>query len=269
VEAKTLIDQLDDLAGIGRLALPLKFRQTFGTPIQTSLDYPLTCWYQTAFELAEVSGDCRLRMDAEAIQGGFSIYLNGKELDATGFQPLREYDSANRSCQVGPLLVKGLNRLVVRVEAQHDWDGLTDPLYLVGNFGVFSNPAGQPLLAAAPQTAHLNGKIQPGFPYYAGTLAFKKTIQNTIQFETGMAGLALKLRFEDLDPELHDCVEVLLNGVSLGVRAWSPYAWTIDPALAEPGSNALEVRVSNSLAPLLEGKYFDYPSHSLLPVTES
>jgi hypothetical protein len=264
VEAKTLIDQFDDLAGAKKLALPLKFSQTFGTPIRLELSYPLVCWYQTSFEIEELPAACRLRMDASAIQGDYTIYLNGHEITASDFKAGREYDSCNRSCEVRPLLLKGRNTLVVRVEARHDWDGLTDPLYLVGDFGVYTNSNGQKVMGKAPELAELSGKPPPGYPYYAGTLLFKKIINLDVLPERP----EFELTFEDWDAQLHECVEVLLNGQSLGVKPWTPYRWLGDRNLLKVGENQLEVRVTNTLVSLLEGRYFDYATHSLLKVDD-
>jgi hypothetical protein len=261
VEAKTLIDQFADLARTQKLALPLKFRQTFGTPIKVSLAYPLICWYRTSFEIEELPPEpCRLRMDASAIQGTSSIYLNGKAVLASEFRPERAYDICNRSCEVSSFLQKGQNTLVVRVEATQDWNGLVDPLYLVGAFGVYANPAGQLIIGQAPQTAALNSQPQPGFPYYAGTLSFR----TVIQLDTLPTASELELNFEDWDANLHDCVEVLINGQSLGVKPWSPYIWLGNRDWLEAGENRLEVRITNTLVGLFEGRYFDYPSHQLL-----
>jgi hypothetical protein len=262
VEAKTLIDQCDDLAGSQKLALPLKFRQTFGTPIRVSLNYPLVCWYQTSFEVSKLPAEARLRMDASALQGDYSIYLNGNELTPSDFQGLREYDTCNRSCTVEPLLRPGQNTLVVRVEACYDWDGLTDPLYLVGNFGVYSGSNGELVVGKAVETGELSGKFIAGYPYYAGTLSF----QRTINLDNLPAEPEFEFGFENWPADLHDCVEVVLNDYSLGVKAWSPYTWRGNQSWLKLGENKLEVRITNTLVRLLEGRYFDYKTHRLLTI---
>lgn len=260
VEAKTLIDQCDDLARRQKLSLPLKFQQIFGTPIRVSLDYPLICWYKTTFKVGDLPAEVRLRMDASAIQGDYSIYLNGTALTAKDFQQVRDYDSCNQSCEVESLLQKGQNNLVVRVEACHDWDGLTDALYLVGDFGVCTNSEGNLVIGKAPVAGELNGKLQPGYPYYAGTLSF----QRVITLDELPQEPEFELKFESWDANLHDCIEVFVNDYSLGAKPWSPYFWRGSPDLLKTGTNKLEVRVTNSLIGLLEGRHFDYSSHRLL-----
>ncbi len=60
-----------------------------------------------------------------------------------------------------------------------------------------------------------------------------------------------------------DIAEVLLNGESLGVRAWSPYVWALGTAW-RVGENQLTVWVTNSIANRLEG--MQRPSGILGPV---
>jgi hypothetical protein len=98
----------------------------------------------------------------------------------------------------------------------------------------------------------------PGYPYYAGTLSYKRTLP------VDCATLEFEVNFGDWDT--HDIVELLVNGHSLGVRAWSPYRWYGTNALLIQGANTVEVRVTGTLICLLEGKYFDYRTHALEPV---
>jgi len=264
VEPKTLIDQLDDLARSEKLALPLNFSQTFGTPMKYTLAYPLTCWYETAFEVAEMPPDCQLRMDAGAIEGAYTIFLNGQALDPANFKARREYDISNRACEIGSLLVKGTNRLVVRVEARCDWDGLLDPLYLTGNFGVYPGSNGILQLASLPAAIGLRANPPKGFPFYAGTLAYS-TIFKLAELPRQET---FELVLEGLDANLHECLEVTVNDSSLGVRPWSPYTWQGRCETLKVGENTLEVRVTNTLVGLLEGKFFDYDRHQLLNIED-
>lgn len=262
VEVKTLIDQCRDLAKMKNLELPLDFRQIFGTPVKMQLAYPLTGWYQTSFEVETLPSACTLVFDAKAIAGNYQIFLNGREVDAAGFGPFRIYDHCNRGGDITPLLKPGRNTLVVRVEAGHDWDGLTDPLYLAGNFGVYFDGDHRPVIGKTPETAELRGGILPGFPFYAGTLA----LTGMFELDEMSPGETFEFAFSGLDPDLHDCLEVLLNGVSLGAKAWTPYLWRGSRELLRPGQNRLEVRLSNTLSGMLEGKYFDYQTHKLVNI---
>ncbi len=260
VEVKTLIDQCADLARVGSPELPLQFDQIFGTPVKLHLTYPLTCWYQTSFEIEILPPDCKLMLDTQAIEGVYRVYLNGNELNPANFGPFNVYDHSNQVCNIQPFLLEGRNTLVVRVEANHDWSGLTDPLYLVGNFGVYFSPARQPIIGSPTETVELRSGLLTGFPYFAGTLA----LTSTFELENIPQAPEFEINFTEWDADLHDCLEVLVNGQSLGVRAWSPYTWQGSRSLLLNGQNQLEVRLTNTLSGLLEGKYFDYSAHGLV-----
>jgi hypothetical protein len=67
---------------------------------------------------------------------------------------------------------------------------------------------------------------------------------------------------------VHDSVEVLVNGQSLGVRPWSPFVWGGSAVHLREGGNELEVRVTGTLIGLLEGKYFDYREHRVVDIVD-
>lgn len=257
VTAKTLIDQCADLAE----RLPLTFHQTFGTPMRTGLAYPLTCWYRREFYLDEVPADGVLMMDQSAISGAFTLYLNGHRLSRADFQPHTHYDRCNRRCEVALLLVQGVNTLLLRVEAQRDWDGLIEPLYVTGTFGVYLDGSGAPSIGKVPERATFGTGSFKGYPYFAGTLSLKRTfdlgpLPNQDMFEVDLP------QWGELYQE---CAEVLLNGHSLGVCGWSPYRFGGSTELLMTGRNLIELRLTNTLVGMLEGSYFDHETHRLVP----
>lgn len=260
VAAKTFIDQCEDLAREERI--PLSFSQIFGTPKQLRLDYPLECTYKTRFYISRRPGKCSLLMDESAIRGVWSLNLNGHLFRQEDFRPALVYDNSNLVCRAEDTLVEGWNELAVHVKVGHDWDGVTDALYLYGDFGVTFGDGGLPVLGEPPAAADTLAvdTYYPGYPYYAGVWSFTRTLELD---ELPQAG-RLTLSFRDWLP--HDPVEVLLNGEPLGVRLWSPYTWEADASLLRQGENELEVRVTSTLIGLLEGKYFDYIQHKVEPV---
>lgn len=260
VSAKTLIDQCEDLAREQRL--PVAFSQIFGTPKKLKLSYPITCSYKARFYAQRLPEECSLLMDRSAIKGGWTLKLNGTAYNNGDFRGNMIYDSSNIICDVRSGLQEGWNELEVEVTANHDWDGVTDALYLYGDFGIRFDPAGFPVLAAPPaSTASLaTDTYYDGYPYYAGTMSFSRSIHldrlpHTKRFA---------VHFPDWMPK--DLAEVLLNGESLGIRPWSPYIWEGDSGVLRQGDNLLEVRLTGTLIGLLEGKYFDYRKHRVEPV---
>jgi hypothetical protein len=258
VKAKTFIDQCADLAQLQDF--PVSFKQTFGTPQRMQMSYPLDAAYSAEFIVEELPERCDIFMDANAIQGDWRLLINGHMVTPDQFKPMRVYDHRNVGCPVASLLKQGVNELIVQLTITSDSDGVTDPFYLKGNFGVAFDEQGRQVIGAAPRSvACLNGGPQPGYPYFAGTMSFRRTIELGKTPE----GTEFELSFEDWDPHFHDCAEVIVNGHSLGVRPWTPYRWAGSTDWLHQGDNELEIRVTNTLIGLLEGLTFDYETHTL------
>ncbi|MFD1674049.1 glycosyl hydrolase [Alicyclobacillus fodiniaquatilis] len=262
VQVKTFIDQCADMQDEQKL--PLQFQQVFGTPMKVQLKYPLRCTYQTQFTVAEVPSVCDIFMDSGAISGNYALYVNGHQIAKEDFHPKFVYDHMNVACHVKDFLRSGENKLLVVVDVQQDWDGLVDAIYLQGDFGVAFAGDHTSIITKACGIAALNGGPYPSYPYYAGTLSFKRSFS----LEHLPANPCFTLDFSDWDPHFHDCAEVIINGQSLGVRPWSPYRWRGDTNLLRSGDNLIEVQVTNTLVGMLEGKYFDYANHQLIDVTD-
>jgi hypothetical protein len=260
VDAKPLINQCADVATTQML--PVQFRQSFGLPMQSSLAYPLHCWYQVTFAVEQLPPACKLVMDRGALSGSYTCYLNGNKITAQDFVAFSLHHSQQQGCEVGHLLKQGSNELVVHIEAQRDADGLCDPLYLSGHFGISFDAAGRPIISQPPETGELKSGIQAGYPYFAGTLCFTCDVSLDALPREKTFVLAL----HGWDQQIDSCVEVLVNGRSLGVCCWSPYHWAGETFLLHEGSNKLEMRMTNTLSGMLEGSYFNAQTHQILPV---
>jgi hypothetical protein len=260
VQAKTFIDQCSDL--MNEQTLPIQFNQLFGTPMKLTLNYPLSCTYQRKFLVEQMPGNCSFLMDKGAISGQYQIYINEHRVEH--FDSNFVYDNSNLMSDILPYLNMGENILRIEVNVEHDWNGVTDALYLSGDFGVTFNEELQPILTCASTTSTLHPGPYASFPYYAGTLVFTRKIQlDSVPKEE-----YFELFFEDLDKHFHDCMEVLVNGHCLGVKAWTPYKWKGKSQILNAEENIVEVRVTNTLIGLLEGMYFDYEEHKLREVTD-
>ena len=261
VETKPLINQCaEDIAATQ--PMPMRFKQAFGLPVQSSLAYPLHCWYQHSFVVEQIPPACKLIMDKSALGGMYTCYLNSHPITAQDFAELELHGFPQQGCEVGLWLIQGINHLVVHVEAQRDEDGLCDPLYLSGHFGVTFDNVGTPTLGKLPETGELKSGIQVGYPYFAGTLCFTREVTLAALPRAQTFVLALP----GWDQHLHDCVEVLVNGHSLSVCCWSPYRWGGESAILRQGGNMLEIRITNTLSGMLEGTYFDEHTHQMVAI---
>ncbi|MBU7591417.1 glycosyl hydrolase [Metabacillus halosaccharovorans] len=262
VHVKTFIDQCADLSE--QQNLPLAFHQVFGTPMKMSVKYPLSCTYEKVFEIEDLPGYCFLLMDKEAISGEYQILIN--DTAVSEFKNQFVYDHRNQTCDITALLQKGHNILRVNVTLHHDADGVVDPLYLLGHFGVNFDSKARPVMAKFDQNTIMpihHGPL-PQHPYYAGKtlLKRKESLYNIPITEY------FTLHLSELDKNFHDCLEVIVNGISLGVRAWTPYQWKGPASILQLGENEIEIKVTNTLIGLLEGKSFDYNTHTLKNVNE-
>jgi hypothetical protein len=254
VPVKTFIDQCSDI--INEQSLPMEF----GIPMKLAFNYPISCSYQRKFMIENMPEKCLILMDKGAISGQYQIYINEHRVE--NFHENFVYDNSNLTSDILPTLKRGENILRIEVLVEHDWDGVTDAIYLLGDFGVTFNKELQPVISIALTTSSFLQGSYPSYPYYAGTLAFTRIIHlDSVPEET-----YFELFFEDLDKNFHDCMEVFVNGRRLGVKAWTPYQWKGKSEILHTGENVVEVKVTNTLIGLLEGKYFDYEEHKLCEV---
>ncbi|HZH62529.1 MAG TPA: glycosyl hydrolase [Metabacillus sp.] len=262
VQVKTFIDQCADLTKHPQL--PLAFHQVFGTPMKMAIKYPLSCTYEKIFEIEDLPGHCLLLIDKEAISGKYKISINDQAVSY--FKNQFVYDHRNQTCDITSLLKKGQNTLRIEVTLFHDADGVVDPLYLLGDFGVTFDSNARPIMAKINE--QMLATIQHGpfplHPYYAGTTLLKRNEQ----LDNIPVTQQFTFQLSELDKNFHDCLEVKVNGYTLGVRAWTPYQWEGPTSILNHGENEIEVKVTNTLIGLLEGKSFDYDTHTLLNVNE-
>lgn len=260
VQAKTFIEQCADLAD--HQMLSVAFNQIFGTPQKLSLKYPMDCRYVADFRVEHIPRGAMILMDQSTIRGDWELLINGKSYNKADFTSRNVYDYANIICDVTADLKEGKNVLEIHVTVAHDWDGVTDAIHLLGDFGVRLEKENSPVVTSSPTKALslASQDYYEGYPYYAGTLEFSRKLQ--LPQLTGNDRFVL--RFPDWD--VHDMVEVLVNGEKLGVRPWSPYIWEGAAELLAAENNELTVRVTTTLIGLMEGKYFDYQEHQVIPL---
>ncbi|MCM3207109.1 glycosyl hydrolase [Paenibacillus illinoisensis] len=254
---KPFIDQAAELSGHHHL--PVQFNQVFGTPKKAAIAYPIQCRYTTAFELGTTLPECRLFMDRAAIAGAWIMEINGHTIGPDQFESVEITDYTNIACDINEWLRTGLNEITITVQVTKDEEGILDPLYLQGRFGVQFHHEGMVSLVREPDTAiRITPEPQPLYPFYAGEMSYKRSFWLD---EPDADAKSFELEFSEW--LVQDVAEVLVNGYSLGVRCWSPYRWSGETSWLRSGDNEIEVHITNTLIGLLEGTYFDSDSHSL------
>lgn len=145
-------------------------------------------------------------------------------------------DSADLWADASGALMQGLNRIRIISPTR-----LSEPVRFVGDFR--THVAGRLVVIVPP------GDIDPlqverDCPFYSGTVTY------TADFDLPTLYSSLELVLS----EVHDTMEVWLNGNLAGTRLWAPYRLDIS-ANAQVGANKLEIRVRNNMANLLQGTH--------------
>lgn len=301
VELKTFIEQC-----AGQKLLTGKefvYEGAFGTPRKIQPGYPIDCSYQIGFyafgnlnsghcpgiceNAADALGPVNLLMDKEAISGRYTVYVNGRTAAArddadiqSGWRAVWVNDYGNQAVDVSRYLVNGYNEIRIDVTISKDEDGLRDPIYLMGDFGVklkeetHADDAGQINTCKAvylndiPEYARIDTPYCEGYPYYSGCMEYTKMFDLAeLCSDPAMYEASEEVQISFLNKRSqYDCVELILNGHSLGVAAWTPYVWKMKKEMLLHHGNAVNVRVTNTLANMLDGTFFDYGSHQLVKI---
>ncbi len=258
VDVKTFMEQMAETKLVP--GEKLTYQSMFGTPKKIHFAYPMKTYYRNEFTVRDSIGDVWLLMDTGTITGDYVITLNGHRIIAEDFVSVFVNDQNNMRCNVVPYLRKGKNELFIEVEVKNDSDGVRDPIYLYGDFGVMASEQGM-IITKMPDEASYRDTYTEGFPYYSGTTSFE-TCLNLKESEAAGIG-ALRFDFGD---SRYDCMEVIVNGESIGVKAFTPYTFPVAKNILKTGTNEITLKVTNTLSNMLDGTYFDYKKHALVTI---
>ncbi len=174
-------------------------------------------------------------------ESGLAVYVNDKRVEVTEDWVV---DVNFKTAEVAPVVVKGANK-VRMVVLRKGWTG--DPIptpakpRIMGDFSLTESGR-----IAPPRNVIYNGSwTEQGYPYYSGTVAYSQDVQIP-PFAHGQRVMLCA----HIDT---GAVEIVVNGAIASVRPWSPYEADIT-ALVKPGPNRIELRVTNSLANMLQNR---------------
>lgn len=248
---------IESLSSHKELRPKVEYRNAFGIPKKIAIAYPIGVKYSTSVFIEEIPEKIFLLFDKKAIIGRYTICVNDYELNPEHLQAMNVNDFNNRAADIVHLVHTGINTITVEVNIMNDNGGLTDILYLLGDFSLKKKENGY-CIAGQKTINILNSKPPEGYPFFSGTACYTTEIE--IAAQPGM-----DLCFS-LTADVYDCVEMIINGNSLGVRAFTPYHFMCPNSLVRNGKNLITVKVTNTLVNMLDGKYFDYDKHLLMDV---
>ena len=137
----------------------------------------------------------------------------------------------------------GLNSIAVRLVVGRRTDGILDPLKLVGAFALESVGSGYSIVAPREHLG-VGDWTKQGYPFFSGTGAYKAEVELPAAYAGGKLFIEVECG--------EDVLEVLVNEQPGKTVPWAPYRLDITEQL-RVGSNAIEVRVTNTLINVLEG----------------
>ena len=231
--------------------LPLKLSDYFGCPKE--IVFPsLLCRYTARFDVKTPAGPVWLVMEPGSIGGEWGVCVNGHPLEKGAFGRRAFYLPDNEAADITDRLLPGRNEIVLTAETSHTDDGLVNPLYLCGNFGVCRDPENKSWeLTELPETGSI--ARAPGLPFFAGCRVLKKTV-----VLDGRSDVVFRLAgYRDCDS-----VTLYVNGKRAATRSWEPYAFPVEAGRLRSGGNEVELRIRTTALGLYEGQRFDAAAHA-------
>ena len=248
---KTFIEMCDELQWL--TGKNISYAGKFGTPKQMEIQYPIDLYIKTDFMVEKKPAQIWLMMDKRSIGSDACIVVNNHAIDNNQFFHEFINDNCNQICDISKMVQEGYNHIDIQVCVKKDWDGIRDPLYLLGDFGIRDG-----VIAEAPAKSHYAKGSAEGYPWCSGTFTFKTEL-NLLEIPES--------EFVIIKPEFSetvvDCIEILVNGESIGVKSFAPYEW-ICPVNLLTLNNLVELKITNTLSGMFENSYFDYESHKLM-----
>lgn len=229
-------------------ALPLRFREPRGVGWKNQIERreDETVWYRRRVECQFVPDNLEILIENGAIAGDWRLFVNGHAVPVAAFAP-RDYNGEDKiAAPIADYFQTGENVLALQIENAPELGGLLTPLHLLGDFALSGD--NRRVLAALPETARFNDLVDAGLPHFSGVTTYKR--------ELDLGGA----RRVQLPADFGEVAQILIDGQNCGVRAWSPYVWELP---ATTGSVTVEIAVTNTLLPFVEGQVWDFKSGTL------
>lgn len=236
--------------------LAFDFSEGFGFPSRPAMHFPVELCYTVPFGIEKMPAELSLMHDARALMGEYRIWVNGSELKREDFTRKRLYDQNNLFCDILALVREGENVITVRVTATKEWHGLSDCLYLLGDFGVTERNT----IGEKKRRGYFGAADKAGYPFYSGRI--------TYSFEHYLPREAVCFALP-ADADFYECAELFINGQSMGTRAFAPYRIYLKRDESRGKICKISLAVDNTLIHMLEGAKYDYGKQRVIKCKEA
>ncbi|MBN2413072.1 hypothetical protein JXQ31_15405 [candidate division KSB1 bacterium] len=201
--------------------------------------YPVTLWYRTSFEIAEMPSNTRLLIDGFSGRE-YQLFINGSEIDDEGERC--KFDAEIRQVPIQSSLKPGRNVVAVKLVVTRRTDGMLDLLKIVGDFAL-AQSGNEFKIVGSKSTINVGDWTKQGYPFFSGTGCYQT------QFDIPGDYLKGKL-FLQVDCG-EDVLEVIINESESVIVPWHPYRIDVTN-MVKPGRNKIQFKVTNTLINMLE-----------------
>ncbi|MEJ6951078.1 hypothetical protein [Natronospora cellulosivora (SeqCode)] len=248
VKAIPLSNQLEE----GKFVFKPDNKTYFGS--EPELLYPeMSLQYSFKFENT-YQGEIELLIEPESIKGDWKIFINGST--AYGKEDLQKSNSHVRGTlgiNITEHIELGENIIRIEIDTKKANDGLINPLYLAGDFGVNLEPI---KISEAKDNAYFEKYKDNLIPYYSGQI--KYTTDFHLEDLPDSDFIYLELEHTE---EFNEASEISINDSEYHKVLWQPRCVKINKKELKQGKNKLDIRVYTSLIRSFEGSYFNYKEH--------
>jgi hypothetical protein len=255
VRALPLANQLSD----SRLPFAPEIQHFFGrTP---ELHWPELDVRYTARFRCDYRGSVAFLMEPGSLVGDWSLRVNGGDpLGPNDLHPTSAHVRGSLSADITRWLAPGENEIEARVRADGPECGITNPLYLAGDFGVSLSPLG---LTERPSRGGFEAYEANGLPFYSGAVEYRPRFE----LDALPSGEECLIAFE-FDAPFRQAATISINGGQARPSLWEPRLLRVPIPELRLGPNNLCIRVLTTLVRAFEGRRFDDVAHCYRQVGE-
>lgn len=249
VDAMPVANQLAQ----GHLSFCPEFKEGFGV-VPEWRQSDLSLRYRSSFTL-DYNGPVNLIIEPDSIRKDWHIVINNKStLKAEDFVETNTHIRGSLGVEITSMLVAGENTIDIFVKVNNSDDGLLNPVYLSGNFGVNLDPL---KLQNLPDEIYFQSWKKNKLPFFAGVIEhnFEFVLDKLPEGKTVEVDLNFPGIFED------SC-EVSINDGQCKISPWSPYRFKLSTEEFKEGINKVKLKVFTSLLQSFEGQKWDADKHS-------
>ncbi|MFW5987849.1 MAG: hypothetical protein ACOCQA_00245 [bacterium] len=239
----------------------IKYKPTiknfFGSESRLSLpEFSLEYEYQFK---NNYSGEVELLLEQDSIKGDWKIQINNSPfLTYSDFYKTNTHIRGSLATKIQKYLFSGTNILKVYLETKSGDDGIVNPFYLAGDFGV--NLKNNSLTVLKDKIKFEKYKINE-IPFYSGIIEYNKDFElSQVQVEKYKKQKKIIIEPEFPD-EFHDAAEIRINNSEYIKVLWEPRKFLIETSNLKVGTNQICIKVYSSLIRSYEGMEFSYSQH--------